>query len=94
MTLEELNGYIAECKAAPPAAPQLTVAQIRTTAGYSAATLDQWAAEGAPINLTGKTDLFALFDWLNAPGGSYANAVIGIDDVLRCQWIYNRSNNV
>ncbi|MFX1722404.1 hypothetical protein [Paraburkholderia sp. A1RO-5L] len=65
MTIEELNQLVAEAKANKPQSPQMGVSELCATFKCSAPIVAKWAERGAPVNLQGKTDLFALFAWLH-----------------------------
>jgi hypothetical protein len=89
MTLEELNEIIAEAKARKPVSPQMTAADLCTAMRATPALLGEWAADGAPVNPEGKTDLFGLFEWLHAnPNHPHFGAA---DERLVVQWKISRN---
>ncbi|RAS21511.1 hypothetical protein [Paraburkholderia bryophila] len=65
MVLEELNQMIADAKLNKPASPQMDVTELCATFRTTLPVVSKWAAAGAPVNLNGQTDLFALFGWLH-----------------------------
>ncbi|MFM0404766.1 hypothetical protein [Paraburkholderia aspalathi] len=91
MTIEELNSIVADAKAGKVVSPQLNAADLAAAMRQSPAVLSEIKAKGAPVNLDGTTDLFAVFEWLLAQNHCVMNHYLGCaDEVLRTQWSVSR----
>jgi hypothetical protein len=89
MTLQELKDLVEEARTTKPTSPQMDVTELCATLRVTPPVVSKWATSGAPVDPTGKTDLFGLFEWLHV--NQDHPHMLAADKVLVAKWKITRN---